>query len=67
MFLNSRNKFRNKTSLSNSATFLRNVREPLKQSQLEFNGAKHIFVGIQLMVINFGKSRFSDNKLDNLE
>ena len=38
-----------------------------KQSKLDFNKAKDIFVCIQFMVIYFGKSRFSDNKLDNLE
>ena len=54
-------------SLSNSAKFLDTVQEPLKQSKLDFNKAKHIFVRIQFMVIDFGKSRFSDNKSDNLE
>ena len=56
-----------RTSLSHSTIFLLNVREPLKQRKLDFIKAKHIFVRIQFMVIDFGKSRFSESKSDNLE
>ena len=54
------------TSFSNSATFLHSVREPLKQIKLDFNKGKHIFVCIQIMVTDIGKSRFWDNKSDNI-
>ena len=66
MSLNSRNS-ETATSLLNSTTFLLNVREPLKQRKLDFIKAKHIFVRIQFMVIDFGKSCFSESKSDNLE
>ena len=67
MYLSSRNKFKPRTSLLNSATFLHTVQELLKERQRDFNKANHIFVRIQFTVIDFGKSRFSDNKSDILK
>ena len=67
MSLNSRNRFRNNNITPKLAIFRHTARKPLKQSKLDFKKAKHIFVRIWLMVIDFGKSRFSDNKSDNLE
>ena len=67
MSLNSTNKFRNNNITLKPAIFLHTVREPLKQSKLDFNKSKHIFVRIQFMLIDIGKSRFSDNKSDKLE
>ena len=53
------------TSISNSAVFLQTVLDPLKQSKLDFSNTKQIFVRIQLLEIDYGRSLFSDSFVPN--
>ena len=53
------------TSISKSAVFLQTVLDPLKQSRRDFSNTKQIFVRIQLLEIDYGRSLFSDSFVPN--